>query len=114
MTASRCPILAQHFRLLQHQLRRPSLFVGRIAKSPQNAFDDDSHIGSDVFADGPINCHTVQPPPAPVIAKSGGRVRMIAEGTVYGVFGLLLNVRRAQATAIYFPDGTNSRRHSWM
>lgn len=50
-----CPDFGQHFRLLQHCLRRLLLLVGRIAVFAEDTLDEHAQLRADVFADGPVD-----------------------------------------------------------
>src|SRR5437879_7282909 len=54
-----CPLGAEHFRLLQHRLRRLFLLVGRIAVLAQDALHDYAELRSDVLANRPVDSHVL-------------------------------------------------------
>ncbi len=56
LDASDGPDLAEDFGLLEDELRCALLLVGRVAVLAENPLDDDSQVGSNVFANGPVDC----------------------------------------------------------
>lgn len=53
------PVCGKDFRLLQDCHGRFLLHVGRIPVFSEDALDQDSEMGSDVFAHRPVNCRVL-------------------------------------------------------